>query len=198
VGGRSEPKALPCRRFPQRYGLTLSGVWTRCECRHRNVPTTASGCAFILIFATSTATPWAPPLATVLSWRSSPRRTSPWPSEAKLRLRSGCCSNQPRREVPNTLRLQRPPRPTRPRSSTANRLSLVATATQHCARGREFPRLQPRPRGRSRKRVRLRHHGTGRRDRHAASTSGSLRKPEAVASRPSWYALSSNYQCPPN
>jgi len=41
---------LPCNRFPQKYGLTLSGGWTGCECRHPNVPTTANGCAFTLIF----------------------------------------------------------------------------------------------------------------------------------------------------
>src|ERR1035437_5289380 len=93
-GGRCEPKALPCNRFPQKYGLTLSGGWTGCGCRHPNVPTTANGCAFTLIFATSMATQRAHPQAAVLSWPSSPPRTSPWPSEAKESPQPACTQHQ--------------------------------------------------------------------------------------------------------
>jgi len=86
------------------------------------------------------ATPWGHLQAAVLSWPSSPPRTSPWPNEAKLLLLSGCCSNQPRKRAPDPFGLRRPPLPARPRPSTPNRLPYVATAAPHCARGSESPR----------------------------------------------------------
>ena len=101
----------------------MSGGWTGCGCRHPNVPTTVNGCAFTLSFATSRATQRAHPQAAVLSWPSSPPRTSPWLSEAELPLPLGCCSNRPRSRAPRALRPRQPPLAARAHPSTPNRLS---------------------------------------------------------------------------
>ena len=128
-----------------------------------------------MIFATSMATQRAHPQAAVLSWPSSPPRTSPWPSEAKLPLPLSCWSNRPRNRAPPAPRSRQRPLATRAHSSTPDRLCSLAAARGDCARAGKCRRSHPKQRGPPHRRGRRSRHGKNCPNPHAPRTSKGLR-----------------------
>jgi len=117
--GRYQPQTLPCSRFPQTYGPSLSGGRIRLRCRQTSVQTTTSGYGFTSTFATNTAIPQPCPRAWARSSPSSHPRTSRWARGAKPPLPSSSSSRQARNPAPPSLRSQQRRLATHAQPSTA-------------------------------------------------------------------------------